>query len=320
MGGAVAAGNRHSADAGAWALAEGGTCVDAALAATFAAFVTEGPLTGPAGGGFLLLPSRARSRSCSTASSRFPPRGRARWTRSRSTSPTRRRRPSTSARRPSPSRDFSAVSPRRTSGAGCSPGRRSSRPPSSSRARPLETDGRAGIPARDPRSDPAARGRWQAHLRRRRADRRRRSRRRRCSCCAMPARTRCRCFSPELADDLERLSRRGAHAPGGGVRGRDGADDAATLARRRGRPDRPRGARRVAARARRLGGEARALARALGAAYGGARRRSAADRDDTRLRRRLGRRGGRPLVDARLGLRRLPRTGSSSTTCWASST
>jgi len=53
--GAVAAGNRHSAEAGAWALREGGTCVDAALAATFAAFVTEGPLTGPAGGGFLLL-------------------------------------------------------------------------------------------------------------------------------------------------------------------------------------------------------------------------------------------------------------------------
>ena len=55
MRGAVAAGNRDSAEAGAWALAEGGTCVDAALAATFAAFVTEGPLTGPSGGGFLLL-------------------------------------------------------------------------------------------------------------------------------------------------------------------------------------------------------------------------------------------------------------------------
>ena len=55
MRGAVAAGNRHSADAGAWALREGGTCVDAALAATFAAFVTEGPLTGPAAGGFVLL-------------------------------------------------------------------------------------------------------------------------------------------------------------------------------------------------------------------------------------------------------------------------
>jgi gamma-glutamyltranspeptidase/glutathione hydrolase len=55
MRGAVAAGNRRSVDAGAWALSEGGTCVDAALAATFAAFVTEGPLTGPAGGGFALL-------------------------------------------------------------------------------------------------------------------------------------------------------------------------------------------------------------------------------------------------------------------------
>ena len=55
MSGAVAAGNRHSAEAGAWALREGGTAVDAALAATFAAFVTEGPLTGPAGGGFVLL-------------------------------------------------------------------------------------------------------------------------------------------------------------------------------------------------------------------------------------------------------------------------
>jgi gamma-glutamyltranspeptidase / glutathione hydrolase len=55
VSGAVAAGNRHSAEAGAWALREGGTAVDAALAATFAAFVSEGPLTGPAGGGFLLL-------------------------------------------------------------------------------------------------------------------------------------------------------------------------------------------------------------------------------------------------------------------------
>jgi gamma-glutamyltranspeptidase/glutathione hydrolase len=55
MRGAVAAGNKHTAEAGAWALREGGTCVDAALAAVFAAFVTEGPLTGPCGGGFVLL-------------------------------------------------------------------------------------------------------------------------------------------------------------------------------------------------------------------------------------------------------------------------
>ncbi len=55
MRGAVAAGNPHSADAGGWALREGGTAVDAAVAATLAAFVTEGPLTGPGGGGFVLL-------------------------------------------------------------------------------------------------------------------------------------------------------------------------------------------------------------------------------------------------------------------------
>ena len=55
MRGAIAAGNRHSADAGAWALREGGTAVDAAVAATLAAFVMEGPLTGPGGGGFALL-------------------------------------------------------------------------------------------------------------------------------------------------------------------------------------------------------------------------------------------------------------------------
>ena len=55
MGGAVAAGNHHTADAGAWALAHGGNAVDAVVAAALAAFVAEGPLTGPAGGGFLLL-------------------------------------------------------------------------------------------------------------------------------------------------------------------------------------------------------------------------------------------------------------------------
>src|SRR6478672_179176 len=54
MGGAVAAGNRHTA-AGAWALAHGGNAVDAVVAAALAGFVAEGPLTGPAGGGFLLL-------------------------------------------------------------------------------------------------------------------------------------------------------------------------------------------------------------------------------------------------------------------------
>jgi gamma-glutamyltranspeptidase / glutathione hydrolase len=55
MGGAVAAGNRHTAEAGAWALARGGNAVDAVVAAALAGWVAEGPLTGPAGGGFLLL-------------------------------------------------------------------------------------------------------------------------------------------------------------------------------------------------------------------------------------------------------------------------
>ncbi len=55
MRGAVAAGNRHTAEAGAWALARGGNAVDAIVAASLAGFVAEGPLTGPAGGGFVLL-------------------------------------------------------------------------------------------------------------------------------------------------------------------------------------------------------------------------------------------------------------------------
>jgi gamma-glutamyltranspeptidase / glutathione hydrolase len=55
MRGAIAAGNRHTAEAGAWALEQGGNAVDAVIAAAIASFVAEGPLTGPAGGGFLLL-------------------------------------------------------------------------------------------------------------------------------------------------------------------------------------------------------------------------------------------------------------------------
>lgn len=60
MRGAVAAGNRHTTEAGAWALALGGNAVDAVVAASLAAFVAEGPLTGPAGGGFLLLRDAGR--------------------------------------------------------------------------------------------------------------------------------------------------------------------------------------------------------------------------------------------------------------------
>jgi gamma-glutamyltranspeptidase/glutathione hydrolase len=54
MEGAIAAGSRPTAEAGAKVLEEGGNAVDACIAAAFAAAVAEGPLTGPAGGGFLL--------------------------------------------------------------------------------------------------------------------------------------------------------------------------------------------------------------------------------------------------------------------------
>ncbi len=61
MKGAIAAGHPLTADAGARILAEGGNAVDACIAAAFVSWVTESPLTGPGGGGFLLV-HRARDR------------------------------------------------------------------------------------------------------------------------------------------------------------------------------------------------------------------------------------------------------------------
>jgi gamma-glutamyltranspeptidase/glutathione hydrolase len=55
MRGAIAAGHPLTAQAGARVLAEGGNAVDACIAAAFTAAVAEGPLTGPTGGGFLLV-------------------------------------------------------------------------------------------------------------------------------------------------------------------------------------------------------------------------------------------------------------------------
>ena len=55
MRGAIAAGHPLTADAGARVLAEGGNAVDACIAAVFVGAVAESPLTGPAGGGFLLV-------------------------------------------------------------------------------------------------------------------------------------------------------------------------------------------------------------------------------------------------------------------------
>ncbi len=62
MRGAIAAGHRLTAEAGAEILAEGGNAVDACLAAAFASWVSESTLTGPGGGGFMLV-HRARDRS-----------------------------------------------------------------------------------------------------------------------------------------------------------------------------------------------------------------------------------------------------------------
>ena len=62
MKGAIAAGHPLTARAGAEVLAEGGNAVDACIAAAFASWVTESPLTGPGGGGFLVV-HRARDRA-----------------------------------------------------------------------------------------------------------------------------------------------------------------------------------------------------------------------------------------------------------------
>jgi gamma-glutamyltranspeptidase/glutathione hydrolase len=55
MRGAIAAGHPLTAEAGAQVLAEGGSAVDACIAAAFASWVTESMLTGPGAGGFFLV-------------------------------------------------------------------------------------------------------------------------------------------------------------------------------------------------------------------------------------------------------------------------
>ncbi|HEX7527384.1 MAG TPA: gamma-glutamyltransferase [Gaiellaceae bacterium] len=53
--GAIAAGHPLTAEAGARILAAGGNAVDACIAAAFTSWVCESPLTGPGGGGFMLV-------------------------------------------------------------------------------------------------------------------------------------------------------------------------------------------------------------------------------------------------------------------------
>ncbi|HEY8152644.1 MAG TPA: gamma-glutamyltransferase, partial [Myxococcota bacterium] len=62
MKGAIAAGHPLTAEAGAAILREGGNAVDACIGAAFVSWVTESPLTGPGGGGFMLV-YRARDRA-----------------------------------------------------------------------------------------------------------------------------------------------------------------------------------------------------------------------------------------------------------------
>src|SRR5205807_3919848 len=55
MRGALAAGHPLTADAGADVLRAGGNAVDACIAAAAVSWICESPLTGPGGGGFLLV-------------------------------------------------------------------------------------------------------------------------------------------------------------------------------------------------------------------------------------------------------------------------
>src|ERR687897_3154032 len=55
MKGAIAAGHQLTAEAGARVLEAGGNAVDACVAASLASWVCESPLTGPGGGGFMLV-------------------------------------------------------------------------------------------------------------------------------------------------------------------------------------------------------------------------------------------------------------------------
>src|SRR5882762_9282756 len=55
MKGAIAAGHPLTAKAGARVLEAGGSAVDACVAAAFVSWVCESPLTGPGGGGFMLV-------------------------------------------------------------------------------------------------------------------------------------------------------------------------------------------------------------------------------------------------------------------------
>ena len=62
MRGAIAAGHPLTTEAGVRVLANGGSAVDACIAAAFVSWVVESPVTGPGGGGFMLV-HRAKDRT-----------------------------------------------------------------------------------------------------------------------------------------------------------------------------------------------------------------------------------------------------------------
>ena len=63
MTGAIAAGHPLTAEAGARVLEAGGGAVDACVAAALVSWVCESPLTGPGGGGFMLVHEASSGRS-----------------------------------------------------------------------------------------------------------------------------------------------------------------------------------------------------------------------------------------------------------------
>src|SRR3954469_15223174 len=63
MNGAIAAGHPLTAEAGARVLRAGGSAVDACVAAAFVSWVCESPLTGPGGGGFMLVHEAATGKT-----------------------------------------------------------------------------------------------------------------------------------------------------------------------------------------------------------------------------------------------------------------
>ncbi len=63
MRGAIAAGHPLTAEAGARVLAEGGSAVDACIAASFASWVSESMLSGPGAGGFFLVHEASSART-----------------------------------------------------------------------------------------------------------------------------------------------------------------------------------------------------------------------------------------------------------------